>query len=236
MEMEIKSKLQALANPQKAETYRRFFKTGKGQYSEGDIFIGVTVPDQRKVAKEFWNKISLEQLEILLQDLIHEYRLTALFILRHKFESEKDPILQKKWVNLYLRNIHYVNNWDLVDSSSYKILGKYCYEQSEDEILLTLIQEENLWIKRIAVVSTMYYVKKKSFELLKTLVLETLDHPHDLMHKANGWLLREMGKQSIRELTSFLCAHYENLPRTTLRYAIEKYPPEIRMQILQGKF
>src|SRR5690606_23546107 len=137
-------------------------------------------------------------------------------------------------VEFYLKNKKHINNWDLVDTSCYKILGNYCFETKDDSILIKLSEEENLWSKRTAVVSTMYHVKKGSFDLLKSLALKNLHHEHDLMHKANGWLLREMGKKNETELLDFLNLHYKNMPRTTLRYALEKLPENVRQDYLKS--
>lgn len=227
--------LQVLGIPEKAVFFPRFFKTGKGEYSEGDVFLGVKVPDQRLVAKSFAGKISLENLSVLIASEYHEARLTAVFILVHLFDkAKKDVKQQEKIVDFYLHHLMYINNWDLVDSSAYKILGKFAYEQHQDGLLESLALSEEMWHKRIAVVATMHYLKNKSYGLTKKLVLQNLNHPHDLIHKANGWLLREMGKMNESELLMFLNQHYRKMPRTSLRYAIEKLDEELRQQYLKG--
>jgi len=231
---EIKTALQELSIREKAEILKRFFKTGKGEYGEGDIFIGVTVPDQRTVAKEFYNKISLEELIELLSSKIHEHRLTALLMLVYQFEKTKDKIVQKEIVDFYLNNTKFINNWDLVDTSCYKILGRYCFENQGSNLLKKLSDSENMWEKRMAIVGTMYHIKKGQFELTKTFALKNLKHPHDLMHKANGWLLREMGNKNETELLDFLDLHYKEIPRTCLRYAIEKLDENLRQNYLKG--
>ncbi|WHF50847.1 DNA alkylation repair protein [Chryseobacterium gotjawalense] len=232
---EIKSALQDLSIPEKKAFLPRFFKAGKGEYAEGDQFIGVTVPDQRKIAKEYWNRISLNELGQLLSSEIHEHRLCSLLMLVSKFEKSKDAKEKKEIVDFYLKNKKYINNWDLVDTSCYKILGRYCFENKEDSILINLSEEDNLWSKRIAVVSTMFHVKKDSFQLLEKLVIRNLNHHHDLMHKANGWLLREMGNRNEQQLLDFLQLHYQKMPRTTLRYAIEKLDENLRQDYLKGR-
>lgn len=232
---EIKSALQFLSIKEKAEFYPRFFKAGPGEYAEGDEFIGVTVPDQRKIAKEFWNKISLEKLGELLSSKIHEHRHTALLMLVAKFEKTKDPQERKEIVDFYLKHKSHINNWDLVDNSVYKILGRYCFENQDDSILKNLSDEDHLWSKRMAVVGTMYHVKKGSFDLVKELALKNLHYSHDLMHKANGWLLREMGNKNEQELLGFLKLHYQKMPRTSLRYAIEKLNENVRQDFLKGR-
>jgi len=232
---EIKQALEILAIPEKAEFFPKFFKTGKGEYGEGDIFIGVTVPDQRSIAKEFYNEISLEELSELLSSKIHEHRLTALLILVYKFEKTKDKIQQKEIVDFYLNHTKYINNWDLVDTSCYKILGRYCFENQDYKILEKLSNSKNMWEMRMAIVGTMYHIKKGQFELTKTFALKNLKHPHDLMHKANGWLLREMGNKNEQELLGFLNLNYKEMPRTCLRYAIEKLDENLRQDYLKGK-
>ena len=233
---DIQQALEFLSSKEKAAFFPRFFKAGPGEYAEGDEFMGVTVPDQRKVAKEFWNKISLEELAELLSSKIHEHRHTALLMLVTKFEKSNDSKEKDELVKFYLKNKKFVNNWDLVDNSCYKILGRYCFENQDDTILKELSEEENLWSKRIAIVSTMWHVKKgNSFELLKGLALKNLHHEHDLMHKANGWLLREMGEKNQQELMDFLKRHYKKMPRTTLRYSIEKLDEDLRQDFLKGR-
>lgn len=232
---QIKEALAFFANQEKAAFYPRFFKTGKGEYGEGDIFIGVTVPDQRKIVKEFWNKISLKELSELLSSKIHEHRHTALLILVAKYEKAKSISEKQDIVAFYLDHLKYINNWDLVDNSCYKILGKHCFENQNFKILEQLSDSENMWHKRIAIVSTMYFIKKNQFELAQKLALNNLHHSHDLMHKANGWLLREMGKKDEQELIHFLDEHYKTMPRTSLRYAIEKLEEDLRQDYLKGR-
>lgn len=232
---EIKESLAVLSIPEKAEFFPRFFKTGKGEYSEGDFFLGVTVPDQRKVAKEYYAKISLEELSELLSSKYHEHRLTALFILISKFEKTKDSKVKDEIVEFYLNNLQYINNWDLVDSSCYKILGRYTFENQKEDLLRKLSDSDEMWYKRIAVVGTMHYIKKGSFDLTKEFVTHNLKHSHDLMHKANGWLLREMGNKNESELINYLNQYYKEMPRTCLRYAIEKLDEEVRQDYLKGR-
>lgn len=232
---EIQEALAVLSIPEKAEFFPRFFKTGKGEYGEGDLFLGVTVPDQRSVAKEYYSKISLEDLGILLSSVYHEHRLTALFMLVSKFEKTKDPAIKKEIIDFYLNHLKYINNWDLVDSSCYKILGRYAFENQKEDLLRKLSASEEMWHKRIAVVGTIHYIKKGSYELTKEFVTNNLKHSHDLMHKANGWLLREMGNKNEKELIDYLNIHYKEMPRTCLRYAIEKLDEDVRQDYLKGR-
>ena len=232
---EIKSALQDLALPEKAVFFPRFFKAGKGEYAEGDEFIGVTVPDQRKIAKEYWQRISLPEITELLSSKIHEHRHCALLMLVNKFEKAKTETEKSEIVSFYLKHKKFINNWDLVDNSAYKILGRRAFETENENLLRTLAAEENMWSKRMAIVATMFHVKRGEFSLLKELALYNLHHPHDLMHKANGWLLREMGDKNIGELIQFLETHYQKMPRTTLRYAIEKFDEDLRQDFLKGR-
>ena len=232
---DIKAVLRDLSLPEKAAFFPRFFKAGKGEYAEGDEFIGVTVPDPRKIVKEYWNQISLAEVGNLLSSKIHEHRHTALLILVNKFEKTKFDAEKEEIVAFYLKNRKHINNWDLVDNSAYKILGRYAFETGNDDLLRTISGEENMWSKRIAIVATMFYVKRGEFSLLKELALNNLYHPHDLMHKANGWLLREMGNKNEDELVDFLKTHYHQTPRTTLRYAIEKLNEDLRQDFLKGR-
>lgn len=232
---EIKEALAVLSIPEKAEFFPKFFKTGKGEYGEGDLFLGVKVPDQRSVAKEYYARINLKELSELISSKYHEHRLTALFILISKFEKAKDKVLQDEIIGFYLLHLQYVNNWDLVDSSCYKILGRYAYENSKENLLRDLSEAEEMWHKRIAVVGTMHYIKKGSFDLTKEFVTRNLQHTHDLMHKANGWLLREMGNKNEGELVNYLNLYYKEMPRTCLRYAIEKLDEDLRQDYLKGR-
>ena len=233
---QILEALQFLSSPEKKEFLPYFFKTGKGEYAEGDQFIGVVVPDSRKLVKEYWQKAELSDVQEILKSEFHEMRLVALLILVNKFEKSKDKTEQKKLADFYLKNTKYINNWDLVDLSCYKLLGRYCFENQKDDILRELSNSDNMWEKRIAIVATMHHIKKgKSFDLTQELVLNNLNHPHDLMHKANGWLLREIGNKDEEVLLDFLKIHYQNMPRTTLRYAIEKLDEDLRQDFLKGR-
>ncbi|HCC92831.1 MAG TPA: DNA alkylation repair protein [Flavobacteriaceae bacterium] len=225
---QLKSTLQDLADEGKAKIMMRFFKTGKGEYGEGDIFLGISVPNQRLIAKEFYQQVSLNDIENLLNSNIHEYRLTALLMLVLKYEKSKDELVRKEIIDFYLAQTSQINNWDLVDTSCYKILGHYCFHQKREELLFELASSEDLWEKRIAIVSTMYFIKQKSFSIVPEIVLKNLNHSHDLMHKANGWMLREMGKMNEEKLIEFLDEYTLQMPRTTLRYALEKIDPILK--------
>lgn len=221
----VKQQLLAFGNPEKAEHAKYFFKTGKGQYGEGDRFIGCTVPESRSVARTNKN-LSFSELQKLLNDEMHECRFCALVILTTQFEKA-DENRRKEIVDFYLSNTHRINNWDLVDVSAYNILGEWL--QDKDRTLLyRLAQSESLWEQRIAMVSTMAFIRRNDFKDVVRLSEIFLTHTHDLMHKASGWMLREAGKRDEKILTGFLNKHCGAMPRTMLRYAIEKLSPEQR--------
>jgi len=222
----IQIELEATASPQKKELLPYFFKTGKGQYGEGDKFIGVVVPDIRKIAKAN-NTISITEVEILLNSDYHECRMCALFILIEHFKkAKKEDKLQKQIVDFYLSYTYRINNWDLVDLSCKDILGKYLVNKEDRSILYRLAESDLLWDQRIAVISTFPLIKKEDYKDIIQLSEYFLTHEHDLMHKAVGWMLRETGKMNKNVLISFLDRHYTNMPRTMLRYSIEKLSPE----------
>lgn len=227
---QLKKDLQSKASPEKAEIYQRFFKTGKGEYGEGDIFIGLTVPEQRTIAKKYSN-LSLPKIQQLLKSKIHEHRLVAVLILVDKFkksnESNKENIF-----NFYLKNTGHINNWDLVDLSSDKIIGGFLLNKDK-KILYKLVHSKNIWERRISIISTFQFIKNNEFEDTLTISELLLNDKHDLIHKAVGWMLREVGKRDEKVLKDFLKSHYHDLPRTTLRYAIERFEEEERKKWLK---
>jgi 3-methyladenine DNA glycosylase AlkD len=222
---QVKAELENLSDPEHAMKLQGFFKTGKGEYGEGDVFIGVRVPDQRRIAKKHRNIPLTDTLE-LLQSGIHEHRLTALFILNEQF-SRGDEEARQRIVDLYLGNTTYVNNWDLVDSSAHKILGVWLVEKPRD-VLYELARSESLWERRISIISTFAFIKRGDLVDAIALAGALVDDGHDLIHKASGWVLREVGKVEQSVLEEFLLEHYKTMPRTMLRYAIERLPEERR--------
>lgn len=223
--------LKSLANAKRALLSAQYFKTGPGEYGEGDIFIGLTVPQTRSVAKAF-NKLPLAELEILLHSPIHEERLCALLILVAQFKKV-EPKKQKEIVDLYLKNTTCVNNWDLVDSSAHYIVGPYF--EKDPSPLFKLAKSQSLWERRIAMISTFHFIHQGESAVALEIAEILLKDTHDLMHKAVGWMLREIGKNCAEEtLRTFLKKHYSKLPRTTLRYAIEKFPETDRKAWLKG--
>jgi len=229
----IKRELEQNADPEKAKFLPRFFQVVPGGYGEGDLFLGVKVPLQRRIARKYYREIPLNEAEKLLQDPFHECRLTALFILCLRFEKARTKKEQAEIVNLYLRNLSYVNNWDLVDSSAYKILGPYLLDKEKD-LLFKLADEEDLWKQRIAIITTFYFIRNGRFTETFMLAERYLQHQHDLIHKAVGWMLREISKRDFPAAYGFLIKHYRKMPRTMLRYAIEKFDPELREKFMKG--
>ncbi|NLC11676.1 MAG: DNA alkylation repair protein [Firmicutes bacterium] len=231
---DIKSELRKHADPDKAAFLPKYFNAFPGGYGEGDQFIGVKVPLQRKVARKYYKNISLEELESLLREPVHEYRLTALIMLVNKFQQKKmEEEERKAIVDFYLRNISYVNNWDLVDSTADKILGAYLFDK-EKALLYKLAQSGDLWKQRIAIIATFYFIRNEDYKDTLQIAKILLHHKHDLIHKAVGWALREVGKKNFQLLYNFLKEHYKNMPRTMLRYAIERFEPELRKKFLKG--
>jgi len=228
----IQKKLKELGNEEKAKKHQRFFKTGPGEYGEGDVFIGVTVPELRKLAKEY-KTIGPNEIKQLLQSPIHEERLLSLFVLIHRYSRGDEPE-KKRIYELYLKNTKFINNWDLVDSSAGHIVGAFLLNKNKQP-LYDLVKSDNLWERRISIISTFYFIKHNQFtETLKISKLLLSDR-QDLIHKAVGWMLREVGKRDISPEEKFLKNHYKNMPRTMLRYAIEKFPEPERQRYLKGK-
>jgi len=230
---QIKDTLDNYRIPEKAAFLPKFFNAFPGGYGEGDRFLGIKVPDLRKVANKYYKSISLTTLEKLLQEPFHEYRQTALFMLVKKFEKAQSDKEKQELVDLYLNNLAYVNNWDLVDCSAEKILGAYLWDKDK-EILYSLARSQNLWEQRVAIIATFFFIKKNQFEDTLEIAKLLLHHEHDLIHKAVGWMLREIGNRDLETELNFLKEYYHSMPRTMLRYAIEKFEPQLRMKFLKG--
>jgi 3-methyladenine DNA glycosylase AlkD len=215
----LKKELASFADKKQAAILSRFFKTGPGEYGEGDIFLGIKVPVQRQIAKKY-EELSLKDLEHILHSRIHEERLVALIILVCKYKKA-DEEAKGKIFKFYLKNTKWINNWDLVDLSSYHIVGEYLLDKPRF-LLYTLAKSKNLWERRIAIISTFTLLRHKDFK--DTIVISEilLGDKQDLIHKAVGWMLREMGKREKQELIKFLDKNYSRMPRTCLRYSIEK--------------
>lgn len=226
----ITDELQAFSTEEKREVLPRFFKTGKGEYGEGDHFLGVAVPDTRTVAKQY-KDISLDEIRNLMQSEWHEVRLCALLIMVEK-SKKKDETLRKQLFDLYLSQTSRINNWDLVDLSCRFIVGEFLLDKSRD-ILYQLAQSPLLWDNRIAIVSTYAFIRKGQLDDTYVLSDLMMKHLHDLMHKAIGWMLREAGKRDPERLYDYVMNHRAEMPRTMLRYAIEKFGPKERSVLMK---
>ncbi|MFN7160643.1 MAG: DNA alkylation repair protein [Candidatus Gracilibacteria bacterium] len=233
---DIKKDLSFMMNPEKAAFFPYFFKTGKGEYGEGDQFLGVTVPQQRIIAKKYVNLANLKDIAALLESPIHEHRLTALLILVYKNEKAS-PEEKKAIFDFYLAHTKGINNWDLVDASARSIVGDYLLSAEKKDktpkLLIDLSHSKDLWERRIAIVATYAYIKKgiisPTFEITELLMKDA----HDLIHKACGWMLRETGKKDIEALIEFVEKHKAVMPRTMLRYAIERMDKETKVELMK---
>ena len=230
----LQSDIFKLKNPTKATFLSRFFKTGPGEYGEGDLFWGLTVPESRKLALKYQD-LAFTEITELLESKVHEERLIALLILVHNFQRG-DGGAKERIYKFYLRNTNYVNNWDLVDLSADKIVGAYLLDQPAGgrDILYRLARSKNIWERRIAIIASFQFIKEKK-ESADTLNMAEilLTDSHDLIHKAVGWMLREVGKRaSEKALVKFLDKHAREMPRTMLRYAIERLPEKLRIGYL----
>ena len=228
----ITKRLKKLGNKEQAAISQRFFKTGPGEYGEGDIFLGIKVPVLRKLAQEYLH-LSLQDVQTTLGSKYHEKRLLALFIMVDQF-AEGDQKKKKRIYELYLKNTRFINNWDLVDSSAHHIVGPYLMDKSKAP-LDELAQSDLLWERRIAIISTFHYIKNDKFSDTLKIAGRLIADKEDLIHKAAGWMLREIGKRHLPSEEAFLKKHYRNMPRTMLRYAIEKFPEPKRLRFLKGQ-
>lgn len=225
----IIEEIKSYSTAESAQRHASFFKTGKGEYSEGDLFLGVNSPTLRKIAKKYFKTASYDDLQKMLESPYHEIRVGAVFILVLMFQhgSEEE---RKKIFDFYMENIRYINNWDLVDVSAPYIVGPVAFEN--ESVLFSLAKSCRLWEERISVVATLYFIKQGRFDVTLSLGEYFLTHRHDLMHKAVGWMLREVGKKDEKVLCDFLDKHINQMPRTMLRYAIERFPEEKRKSYL----
>jgi len=237
MNKEIVAELKRYASAEQREVLIRFFKTGKGQYGEGDRFLGVKVPQTRSVVKKYWQTCDLRDVDLLISSKYHEVRLAALLILvkKYKWAEKNDLQLADGLVKYYLGHTKGINNWDLVDLSCYEIVGRWVFRDlSRVAVLERLARSANMWEQRIAIVSTMQLIRNGELEITLQIADMLLSHEHDLIHKAVGWLLREVGKRDRSRLEAYLRPRYLKMPRTMLRYAIEKFPEELRKYYLLG--
>jgi len=230
---DIRKKLQQLGSEAKAKVLQRFFKTGPGEYGEGDVFIGVRVPELKKLVKEYPD-ITIKEVMQLLSSTIHEERFFALLMLVSKF-SKGNETVKKRIYELYLQHTKFINSWDLVDGSAHQIVGAFLMDKSKEPVY-RLARSNSLWERRIAILSTFHFIKHDNYsETLKISKILLMDD-QDLIHKAVGWMLREIGKRHILTEEIFLKKYYKRMPRTMLRYAIEKFPESKRQKYLRGDF
>lgn len=236
MESELKLLMMSKSDPSEVAGLSRFFKCGPGQYGEGDIFLGIKVPVTRAVVRECWRKVGFDELEQCISSEYHEIRLAALLTLVDIFaHAKKDKALQDQCVQFYLSHTKYINNWDLVDLSCYPLLGRYLIDKDRSILYHLARNGESIWERRIGMVSTMAFVRKGQLDDSYNIAQIFLDDPkplHDLLQKAVGWLLREAGKHDMDRLDSWLQARAASMPRTMLRYAIEKFPEDRRQAFL----
>lgn len=227
----LSSELRALASPELVVLQQRFFKTGPGQYGEGDVFLGIKVPPVRALAKQH-RDVELDTITTLLHSKYHEERLFALLLLMQLYEraTDKERIAV---FDLYLDNTSHINNWDLVDVSSPHIVGRHLVDRTR-KVLHSMARSSSLWERRIAIISTFYFIRNNDFDDTLSIAKTLLHDEQDLMHKAVGWMLREVGKRDLEAEETFLLRHYQDMPRTMLRYAIERFPEKRRQQYLKG--
>lgn len=234
MNVEIwKNQLNSVASPDKAKILSGFFKTGKGEYGEGDIFIGITVPQNRAISKNFYS-LSLPEISEMLNEPVHEYRLAALLALIEKLKKSNSET-RKNIVGLYLASTDKINNWDLVDLSCPQIIGEYVLNNDSYEIIYGLSDSSHLWEQRISIVSTIRFIRNGKFDMTLEIAGKFLSHEHDLIQKATGWMLREVGKKDESTLIGFLDRYSAVMPRTTLRYAIERLDKEAKSFYMKRK-
>lgn len=226
----------SLRNEEEARGLMRFFKTGKGQYGEGDQFLGIRVPVIREMVKRLWRETTMQDMEQCIQSPWHEVRLAALLVLIQQFKhNKKDPDRQRECIDFYLRHTDHINNWDLVDLSCYELLGTWLLDKDRTLLYDLARNGKTIWEQRIGIVSTMQFLRNNQMNDTYAIADILLHHTHDLIHKAVGWLLREAGKRDEKRLIDWLNERHSTMPRTMLRYAIERLPEDIRRQYLQRK-
>ena len=230
---ELLGELAALQNPRKAVGAAKFFQARPGGYGEGDIFWGLNVPDQRVLSRRYYKLLEPAEVAPLLRHEVHEVRLCALMVLALQFQKARDDAQKAAIAQIYRENLPYVNNWDLVDSSAPQILGAWCVEHGAGE-LAELARSGNLWAQRVAMVATQAFIRAGNFAPVLEIAEILLQHKHDLIHKAVGWMLREMGNRDHALEYGWLLKHYRKMPRTMLRYAIEKFAEPVRQGFLKG--
>ena len=228
---DLERELRDRADPEAAQALQRFFKTGPGEYGEGDRFLGIRVPDLRRIARRY-HELTMTEVKELLRSPDHEARFVALLLLIQKYErgepEERDAIHR-----LYLAETGHVNSWDLVDLSAPMLVGRHL-ESRDRSLLQHLAESSSVWERRIAVLATFHFIRNEEYEDTFAVADRLLEDPHDLIHKAVGWMLREVGKRDLERLEAYLRPRYSRMPRTMLRYAIERFEPEARRRYLEG--
>jgi len=228
---ELRSEIKSKFDKERAEHSKRFFKTGKGEYGEGDVFYGLSVPEMRVLVKKYCNFIGPQDVQILLNSGVHEERMIGLLILVKKYE--KNSIARGLIFEMYMENYKNINNWDLVDVTAPRIVGNYLLDKNR-KVLYDFARSDNLWKKRIAIISTFWFIRNNDSKDTLKISEILLNDKHDLIHKAVGWALREVGKKDLKVEEEFLKKHYKKMPRTMLRYAIEKFEEKKRLRYLKG--
>ncbi len=231
MLLNLQKDVKKLENKKKAKVLAGFFKTGEGEYGYGDVFLGIPVPESRKIALKY-RDLGFEDILQLLRSEIHEERLIALLILVHQFQH--DEMLQRRIYEFYLKNIKFVNNWDLVDMSADKIVGAYLSDKPKT-VIYKLAKSTNLWERRIAMISTYYFIKNNDYDDAINIAEALITDENDLIQKAVGWMLREVGNRDKKTEEQFLKKYHKVMGRTALRYAVEKFPENERTKYLDGK-
>lgn len=225
--------LQSYEDRDKALSSQRFFRTGKGEYGEGDKFWGLTVPVQRSISKEYYTKLALADLRYLIKHEIHEVRLTTVMMMVLKYQHAKTDEARAEVVELFMDSMVHINNWDLVDTCAHLILGDWLLDK-DWSILKELAQKDHLWTQRISMIATFAFIRKGIYEPTLEVAKILINHKHDLIHKAVGWMLREVGNKDYQTEYDFLLPRYKTMPRTMLRYAIEKFKEPVRQAFLKG--
>lgn len=234
MKNEFLKEIANYKDDERAEHCQRFFKTAKGQYGEGDVFLGIMSAQNRALAKKYYKQLILFDLEDLLKNEYHEVRICSLLMAVLQYEKG-DEIIRKKIFDFYIKNTDRINNWDLVDLTAPNIVGHYVYNYGDTDVLWKLAKSGHLWSERISIVAALYFIRQKNFEYITSVCEYFLSHRHDLIHKACGWMLREVGKRDVSVLDAFLDKNILKMPRTMLRYSIEKIPEEKRKKYLLMK-
>lgn len=231
MYTKISAELKTKSNPTKAKILARFFKTGKGEYGDGDKFLGIMVPQQRKIVRNYFRESSLADIQKLLNSRIHEFRLTGVLLLVEKYKKSDED--KKKIYNFYQKNLKKgnINNWDLVDLSAPNIIGDYLFDKNRT-VLYNMAKSKKVWERRVSILATFFFIRKDDFNDILKIAELLLNDKHDLIHKALGWMLREVGKRDKNILTDFLDKFAGCMPRVMLRYAIEKFNESDRQKYL----